>query len=145
MNKKEYVKYVEGRARKSPILKNTLRAYLFGGSICVFAQALTELYKYLGIKADTVSTLTPVTLIFIASLMTGLGVFDNVAKFAGAGTLLPITGFANAVTSPAIDSKSEGFILGVGAKMFTVAGPVIVYGTSASVIYGIIYWITTLF
>ncbi len=145
MNKKEYVKYVEGRARKSPILKNTLRAYLVGGSICVFAQALTELYKYLGIKADTVSTLTPVTLIFIASLMTGLGVFDNVAKFAGAGTLLPITGFANAVTSPAIDSKSEGFILGVGAKMFTVAGPVIVYGTSASVIYGIIYWITTLF
>ena len=145
MNKKEYVKYVEGRARKSPILKNTLRAYLVGGSICVFAQALTELYKYLGIKADTVSTLTPVTLIFIASLMTGLGVFDNVAKFAGAGTLLPITGFANAVTSPAIDSKSEGFVLGVGAKMFTVAGPVIVYGTSASVIYGIIYWITTLF
>ena len=145
MNKKEYVKYVEGRARKSPILKNTLRAYLVGGCICVFAQALTELYKYLGIKADTVSTLTPVTLIFIASLMTGLGVFDNVAKFAGAGTLLPITGFANAVTSPAIDSKSEGFVIGVGAKMFTVAGPVIVYGTSASVIYGIIYWITTLF
>ena len=97
------------------------------------------------IKEETVKTLVPVTLIFLAVLFTGLGVFDKLAKHAGAGTLVPISGFANAVVSPAIEFKNEGFILGVGAKMFTIAGPVIVYGVSASVVYGFIYWITTLF
>ena len=107
----------------------------------MLAQGLSELYNSIGIKAETVKTMVPITLIFISSLLTGLGVFDKTARFSGAGTLVPITGFANAVTSASIDSKSEGFVLGVGAKMFTIAGPVIVYGTAASAVYGVIYWI----
>lgn len=145
MKKTEYVKYAEKRASRSKTPRNTLRAYVVGGTICMIGQALTEIYKALGIKETSVKTLVPVTLIFIAAVLTGLGIFDKLAKFSGAGTLVPITGFSNAVTSASIDSKSEGFVLGVGAKMFTIAGPVIVYGTVASVVYGIIYWITTLF
>ena len=100
-----------------------------------------ELYKYLGMEEKVVKMLVPVTLVFIAALLTGLKLFDKIAKHAGAGTLVPITGFANAVVSPAIEFKSEGWVLGLGAKMFTIAGPVIVYGTVASVVYGVIYWI----
>ncbi len=144
-NKTEYSKYSEKRARKSPLVADTVKAYLVGGLICSFGQGLTELYTYLNIKEDTVKTLVPVTLIFIASILTGLGVFDNIAKFAGAGTLVPITGFANGVVSPSLDGKGEGYVLGVGANMFKIAGPVIAYGSVASVIYGVIYWITTLF
>ena len=140
-----YAKYAIKRAKKSPLFFDVLRAFLVGGLICAFGQGLHDLYTSLSIEENTVKTLVPVTLIFIASLLTGFGIFDNIAKFAGAGTLVPITGFANAVVSPSIDSKSEGFVLGVGAKMFTIAGPVIVYGTAASVVYGVIYWITTLF
>ncbi len=140
-NKTDYAKYAEGRAKKSPLVFDVLKAFMVGGLICSFGQGLTELYTWLDIEAESVKTLVPVTLVFIASILTGLGVFDNIAKFAGAGTLVPITGFANAVVSPALDSKGEGFILGVGAKMFTIAGPVIVYGIVASVIYGLIYWI----
>ncbi len=143
-NKTDYSKYSEKRAKKSPLLTDVLKAYLVGGLICTFGQGLTEIYTALNLKADTVKTLVPVTLIFIASLLTGLGVFDNIAKFAGAGTLVPITGFANGVVSPSLDSKGEGFVLGVGANMFKIAGPVIAYGTVASVIYGSIYWLTTL-
>ncbi len=142
-DKKIYKKYAEKRAVKSPILKNCMFAFLIGGLICCIGEGLFDVYKYLGMDKETAGPLVSVTLIFIAALLTGLGIFDDIAKVAGAGTLVPITGFSNAVASPAIDTKSEGFVLGVGAKMFTIAGPVIVYGTVASVIYGIIYWIAT--
>lgn len=144
MNEKEYVEYVEKRAKKSPILKNCLFAFIFGGGICTLGQGFFDLYKTLGLKEIDSRTLVSITLIFIASLLTGLGVFDNIARIAGAGTLVPITGFSNAVSSQAIDSKSEGFVLGVGAKIFTIAGPVILFGTSTGVIYGIIYYFATL-
>lgn len=138
---KTYKKYVKSRAPKSPTLKNSLCAFIVGGFLCASAEALFKLYTALGIADGTVKTLVPVTFIVLAGLMTGIGVFDDVARFAGAGTLVPITGFANAVVASAIDDKSEGFILGIGSKMFTVAGPVIVYGTLSSAIYGIIYWL----
>ena len=140
MDANAYKKFAKAHAPKSPLLKNCLHAYLIGGSICAFAEALFHGYSALQISEENVRTLVPVTLIFLASLLTGLGVFDDIAKFAGAGTLVPITGFANAVASPAIDDKSEGLVLGVGAQMFTIAGPVIVYGVLSSVIYGVIYW-----
>jgi len=136
-----YAAYADKRSKKSPLILDCLRAFVVGGLICCIGQGLTELYTALSLKEDTVKTLVPVTLIFLTALLTGFGIFDNIAKYAGAGTLVPITGFANAVSSPAIDCKSEGFVLGVGAKMFTVAGPVIVYGTVASVLYGIVYWL----
>ncbi len=142
--KTEYAKYADKRAKKSPLLKDMVKAFLIGGLICTIGQCFTELYKKIGINEEVVKTLVPSTLIFITAILTGIGVFDDIAKFGGAGTLVPITGFANAMTSPALDSKSEGFVLGVGANMFKIAGPVIVYGTVASVIYGVIYWITTL-
>lgn len=146
MSKEEYKKYAESRAKKSPILKNCLWAFLVGGGICTLGHFLLKMYTtHLELDKTDAGALTSVTLIFIAVLLTGLGVFDKIAQIAGAGTLVPITGFANAVSSAAIDSKTEGFILGVGAKMFTIAGPVIVYGTVAGVVYGLIYWITTLF
>ena len=107
----------------------------------MLGQSFKELYTYLELEPEIVKMLVPVTLIVIAALLTGLKVFDNIAKVAGAGTLVPITGFSNAIASPAIEFKSEGFILGVGAKIFTIAGPVILYGVAASVVYGVIYWI----
>ena len=144
-NESQYAKYSDKRARKSPLIYDVIKAFAIGGLICSFGQGLTEIYGALNIKPESVKTLVPVTLIFIASILTGLGVFDNIAKFAGAGTLVPITGFSNAVVSTALDSKGEGFVLGVGANMFKIAGPVIAYGTVASVIYGVVYWITTSF
>ena len=146
IDKKQYKKYADAHAPKSPIVKDCLKAFLFGGSICALAQGLFALYqKFLSLEKDDASTLASISLILIAVVLSAFGVFDKIAKHAGAGTLVPITGFANSVVSPAIDSKAEGFVLGVGAKMFTIAGPVIVYGTVASVIYGVVYWITTLF
>ncbi len=144
MNEKEYSEYVEKRAKKSPIFKNCLFAFLFGGGICTLGQGFFYLFSKWGIEETNARTLVSITLIFIASLLTGLGVFDNIARIAGAGTLVPITGFSNAVSSQAIDSKSEGFILGVGAKIFTIAGPVILFGTTTGVIYGVIYYFATL-
>ena len=120
-------------------------AFIFGGGICCFGEVLKYLYKSAGFNEDETKLAMCSTLIILTAILTGVGVFDKIAKHAGAGTAVPITGFANSVVSPAIEFKAEGFILGVGAKMFTIAGPVIVYGVSASVIYGIIYWITTLF
>ena len=117
-------------------------AFLIGGFICALGQGLRNLYLYLGAWEQDASTLVSISLIFIASILTGLGIFDNIARIAGAGTLVPITGFANAVVSPAIDTKSEGYIFGVGAKIFTIAGPVILYGSLSGVIYGIIYYFT---
>ena len=143
-DKKKYDEMVKRNSPPSPILKDFIWAFVVGGLICVIGQILKELYLYLGAGEDVTKMAVPSTLIFIASFLTGIGIFDKIAKHAGAGTLVPITGFSNAVSAPAIEFKNEGFILGVGAKMFTIAGPVIVYGTVASVVYGIIYWITTM-
>ena len=139
MKKEDYKKLVSQKSRPSPIFKNTLRAFAVGGGICVLGQLLGELYAYLGAEEELKGTLVSISLIFISVVLTGLDIYDNVAKFAGAGTLVPITGFANSVASPAIDTKAEGWILGVGAKIFTIAGPVILYGTLSSVLYGVIY------
>ena len=141
MDNQAYQKFVKARAPKSPIGKDCLRAFLIGGVICAFAQALPEGLVALKMTEENARALVPVTLIFLAALLTGLGIFDDIAKFAGAGTLVPITGFANAVASPAIDDKSEGLVMGVGAQMFTIAGPVIVYGILTSVLYGVCYWL----
>lgn len=140
-----YQKMVKKASPPSPNVKNFIWAYTVGGLICVIGQLFTEMYTYFDLPEKSVKTAVPVTLIFIASLLTGIGIFDKIAKHAGAGTIVPITGFSNAVTSPAIEFKSEGYILGVGAKMFSIAGPVIVYGVVASVLYGVIYWVYTLF
>lgn len=146
MDKKTYARYVQARAPRSPLLKNCLHAFLVGGGICLFAQGLNLIWTLAcHMNTDDAGTLTAVILVFIAVVLTAIGVFDKIARFAGGGTLVPITGFANAVASPAIDSKSEGFVLGVGAKIFTVAGPVLLYGTAAGAFYGLIYWICTLF
>ena len=145
MNKQEYIQLVKRRARRTTVVKNCLRAFSCGGAICAAGQALTELYLFLGAQKTSAPTLTTVTLILIAAILTGIGVFDRIARFAGAGTLLPVTGFANAVVSPAIDTKSEGLILGVGAKIFTVAGPVLLYATLSGVVWGVIYYLITLF
>ena len=141
MNNNEYSSLTKKMSPPSPKIKDFIWAYCVGGFICVIGQLFTELYKSFEWDEKVVKMAVPVTLIFIAALLTGLKIFDKIAKKAGAGTLVPITGFANAVVSPAIEFKSEGFVLGVGAKMFTIAGPVIVYGTVASVVYGVIYWI----
>ena len=140
MDNKTYKKYVEDNAAKSNILINVLKAFAVGGLICCIGEAFLSLYIKLGIELEIARMLEPMTLIFITALITGFGFFDNIAKHAGAGTLVPITGFANAIVALAIDNKHEGLILGVGAKMFAIAGPVIVYGTAASVIYGVIYY-----
>lgn len=145
MDDKTYKKYVEKRAVKSNLPADCAKAFLVGGIICTIGQGLRDIYTALGMTEDNVKTLVPVSLVFLAALLTALNVFDNIAKFAGAGTLVPITGFSNAVVSPALDTKAEGFILGVGAKIFTVAGPVILYGTLASVIYGVILYVVRLF
>ena len=145
VKKQEYQKLVSQKAPKSPILKDCLWAFFVGGFICALGQFLLEGYKMSELDLESAKTLVSVTLIFISAALTALGVFDKIAKHAGAGTLVPITGFANAVVSPAIEYRAEGYVLGVGAKMFTIAGPVIVYGVTASVVYGLIYWITTLF
>ena len=142
IDKKQYKKYAAAHAPKSPIISDCLRAFLVGGAICAFAEGLCRIYgHYLDLVKDDASTLTSVTLVFLAVLLTGIGIFDRIARFAGAGTLVPITGFANAVASPAIDSRDEGLVLGVGAKIFTVAGPVLLYGTLAGALYGVIYFV----
>ena len=144
MTEKEYGKLIKRMAPKSPIGKDCLKAFLVGGFICTLGQLFMNGYTALGLEKEGASTATCITLIFLSALLTGLSLYDDIAKHAGAGTLVPITGFANAIAAPAIEFKTEGFILGVGAKMFTIAGPVIVYGISASVVYGLIYWIWTI-
>jgi len=140
MNGNIYVRYVKGRAKKSPVAKNCLWAFLSGGLICTVAEVLKIGYTMMGATEEDAGTIATFSLIFVASLLTGLGVFDKFAKHCGAGTLVPITGFANAITSSAIDSRTEGYVLGVGAKIFTVAGPVIVYGLTAGVVYGLVLY-----
>ena len=145
MTEKEYGKLVQDLSPKSPIGKDCLMAFLIGGLICTLGQLIMDGYAALGLDKTDAGAATSMTLVALSALLTGLSLYDNIAKHAGAGTLVPITGFANSIAAPAVEFKTEGFILGVGAKMFTIAGPVIVYGVSASVVYGLIYWITTLF
>ena len=145
MTERQYGKLVKEMAPKSPIWKDCLNAFWIGGLICALGQLIMNGYLALGLEKQDAGTAMSMTLVALSALLTGLSLYDNIAKYAGAGTLVPITGFANSIAAPAIEFKTEGFILGVGAKMFTIAGPVIVYGVSASVVYGLIYWITTLF
>lgn len=141
MTKKEYIKYVEKKSPKSKIVRNTIRAFIVGGLICVVAQVFTNIYKSKGLGIEESGSLTSMTMIFLGVLFTGLNVYDELGKFAGAGSIVPITGFANSIVSPAMEYKSEGFVLGVGARMFLIAGPVLVYGITASVILGILYFL----
>jgi len=138
MTPKEYRQYVKGKEKKSPIVKDTALAFLIGGAICLLGQAIQNGWAAAGLGEQDAGTATSCTLVFLSALLTGLNLYNKIARFGGAGTLVPITGFANSVVSPAMDFKSENWCNGVGAKMFTIAGPVIVYGVTASVIYGII-------
>lgn len=138
MSPKEYRQYVQQRSKKSPIVKDVALAFLIGGLICVVGQAVQNGWSAAGLNEEDAGTATSCTMVFLSALLTGLNLYNKIARFGGAGTLVPITGFANAVVSPAIDFKSEGIVTGMAAKMFLVAGPVIVFGTLASVIYGII-------
>ena len=145
MDKKTYARYVEARAPRSPLAKNCIHAFLVGGGICLFAEGMIQLLCGVGgLSRDAAGAWSSILLVLVAAVLTGIGIFDKIAKFAGGGTLVPITGFANAVVSPAIDSRAEGLVLGVGAKIFTVAGPVLLYGTAAGTLYGLIYWLFVL-
>lgn len=137
---KEYDLMTKKASPPSPKLKNTLFAFLVGGAICTLGEVLNMLYTKIGIKEETVKLLIPVTLIVLTAILTGIGVFDKIAKHAGAGTLVPITGFANAVVSSGLEYTTDGKIYGTGAKMFTIAGPVIVYGCGAASVFGLIYY-----
>ena len=141
MTQKQYDAFIRELSPRSPVWKDCLWAFCVGGGICTLGQVFINWYSSLGLGKQEASGAASMTLVAIAALLTGLSLFDDIAKRAGAGTLVPITGFANAVAAPAVEFQTEGFILGVGAKMFTIAGPVIVYGVSASVVYGLIYWL----
>mgnify|MGYP002297720088 FL=1 len=143
MSKKEYNAYVQRLAPKSPIWKDLLNAFWTGGLICVLGQLIQNGWAAAGLDKDAAGSATAISLIFLSAVLTALSVYNCIAKFAGAGTLVPITGFANSVVSPAMEYRSEGLVTGRGAKIFTIAGPVIVYGTVASVLYGVIYWLCT--
>ena len=138
MTNQEYSRYVEQKAKPTPIWKNLTWAFCAGGLICTGGQALLNLYRGCGLSEGDAGTAVSVTIIFLAALFTGLGWFDRLAKHAGAGTLVPITGFANAVVAPALEFRSEGLVMGVGARMFAIAGPVLAYGISAAVLYGLV-------
>lgn len=143
MNDKQYARLVKDKSPKSPIMKDCLFAFASGGLICALGQFLLNRYTRLGLEQQDAAAWVSITLVGLSALLTGLSVYDDIAKYAGAGTLVPITGFSNAVAASAVEFQTEGFILGVGAKMFTIAGPVIVYGLSASAVYGVIYWLFT--
>lgn len=142
---KEYDKMAKKASPNSPVFLNCLKAFLIGGLICLFGQVLNYLFGKAGFNEEYVKAMTPSVLIILTAILTGIGVFDKIAKHAGAGTIVPITGFANSVVSPALEFKAEGIIMGTGAKIFTVAGPVIAYGTASAVIYGIIAYIFKLY
>ncbi len=144
MTQKNYQAMAEKRAKGSPIFKDCILAFSVGGFLCAVAQAIIDLVSKTGMGEKDARLIGSLSLIFLSVLLTALCVYDNIAKHAGAGVIVPITGFANSMASPAMEFKSEGLVLGTGAKMFSIAGPVIVYGTVASVVYGIIYWITTI-
>ena len=138
MTPEEYRALVKRRAPRSPVAKNTLLAFLTGGAICVLGQLIRNGFTRLGLESADAGTATSAALVLLAALATGAGLYTRLARFAGAGTLVPITGFANAVAAPAVDFRSEGLVTGTAVKMFTIAGPVIVFGTAASVVYGIV-------
>ncbi len=144
MTEKQYGALVARMAPKSPMWRDCLNAFWIGGLICVAGQIFMNCYGAWGMEKQEAGTAASMTLVALSALLTGLSVYDDIAKHAGAGTLVPITGFANAIAAPAVEFKTEGFVLGVGAKMFTIAGPVIVYGLAASVVYGFIYWLYTI-
>jgi len=144
MTEKQYGALVARMAPKSPMWRDCLNAFWIGGVICVVGQIFMNCYGAWGLEKQDAGTAASMTLVALSALLTGLSVYDDIAKHAGAGTLVPITGFANAIAAPAVEFKTEGFVLGVGAKMFTIAGPVIVYGLAASVVYGFIYWLYTI-
>lgn len=145
LSKAEYGELVKKASPNSKSYKTIPSAFLVGGLICVIGQLLYTLYETFGLNEDTAGTLVSISLIALSAILTGFNVYDNIAKVGGAGTLVPITGFANAVVSPALEFKAEGYVLGLGAKMFIIAGPVIVYGMLASTVYGVILWIISLF
>ena len=138
---KDYELMTKKVSPPSPKIKNALFAFLIGGAICTLGEVLRTVFEALSVKEENIKLLIPVTLVVITAILTGIGVFDKIAKHAGAGTIVPITGFANAVVSSGLEYSSEGYILGTGANLFKIAGPVIVYGTAASFIYGVIYWV----
>ena len=142
---KEYDKMAKKASPNSPKFINGLKAFLIGGAICAFGELLNFLFEKMGLNEDEVKAMTPTVLIVITAILTGIGIFDKIAKHAGAGTIVPITGFANSVVSPALEFKSEGYIMGVGANLFKIAGPVIAYGTFAAVIYGVICYVFKLY
>ena len=141
MTEKQYDALVKEMSPPSPLGKDCLLAFLVGGAICCLGQVFLNWYSSLGLDKDMAGTATSMSLVALSALFTGLSLYDDLAKHAGAGTLVPITGFANSIAAPAVEFKTEGFVLGVGAKMFTIAGPVLVYGTAASAVYGFIYWL----
>ena len=141
MTEKQYGRLVKEMSPKSPVGRDCFNAFWIGGLICVLGQLLVNGYDALGLEKEQAGTAASMTLVALSALLTGLSLYDDIAKHAGAGTLVPITGFANSIAAPAVEFKTEGFVLGVGAKMFTIAGPVIVYGLSASVVYGFIFWL----
>jgi len=141
MTNKEYIDYVNKKTPNSKILKNTVLAFIIGGLICCIGQAFSDFYRIMfNLSAEDAKTAVPITMVFLGALFTGLNLYNKLARYAGAGTIVPITGFANSIVSPAMEFKREGLVLGLGAKMFTVAGPVLVYGITASVIVGLIYY-----
>lgn len=141
MSPKEYQEYVKQKSKKSPIVKDTVLAFLIGGTICVMGQLIRNGWTAYGLAAEDAATATSISLVFLSVLLTALNLYNKLGRYGGAGTLVPITGFANAVSSPAIDFRAEGIVTGMAAKMFLVAGPVIVFGTTASVVYGVVLWI----
>ena len=143
MSEEEYAKLIQSISPKSPLRTDCFRAFWVGGLICVLGQLLQNFYALCSDDPQLSGLLTSVTLIALSALLTGLSLYDDLAKYAGAGTLVPITGFANAISAPAVEFRTEGFVTGVGVRMFTIAGPVLVYGTAASVVYGFLYWIAT--
>lgn len=144
MSPQEYQSYIRQRAPKSPIFKNTALAFVVGGLICTLGQAAGSGFRALGLDKTDAGTATSIALVLLSALLTGLNLYNSIARFAGAGTLVPITGFANSVVSPAIDFHAEGLVTGMAAKMFVIAGPVLVFGLSASVVYGLICWLAAL-
>lgn len=141
MTREEYRKYVDRKSPDSKLLRNVLRAYLVGGLISAVGQLFTNSFRQMGFDTDMVASLTAMVMVFLGVLFTGLNIYDDLGRFAGAGSIVPITGFANAIVSPAMEYKSEGYVLGIGARMFLIAGPVLVYGISASIVAGIIYYL----
>jgi stage V sporulation protein AC len=139
----DYSKMTDKASPNSPVILNCIKAFIFGGGICLFAQILNTVFENMGLNEKELKLITPSVIIIITAILTGIGVYDKIARHAGAGTIVPISGFANSVVAPALEFQHEGYVLGTAAQMFTIAGPVIVYGTAASVIYGFIYYLAT--